>query len=614
MNNDAIKRFFRDTPIRVQRNGSLREPQIQGYLATQQHFQQSLEPGYIQLPVGCGKTGLMGITPFGIANGRILILAPNLTIRDNIQRELDIGNPNCFYKRRGVFEPTTGPYLSELKTGANIHDCDAAHIVVANIQQFVGPKNRWFSSLPRDYFDMILVDEGHHNVADTWRRMFEYFGGAKVVSYTATPTRSDGQSVRGKLLYRFGYKDSMMHGFISQIDALFVEPSELTFTVKGQVSVLKLDEVIKLRENDWFSRGVALSEECNKNIVDASILQLHNVRKYGRPRQLIAVACSIRHAGQIQSLYQERRCRVEVLHSDLHSKEQELVESRLREGLIDGVVQVGMLGEGYDLPTLAVAAVFRPYRSLSPYVQFIGRILRLALPDLPYSKANHVFLVSHLGLNDDRFWSDFTNFDNDDQEFFREYLQDHIRSESDGHVRLTLRPFMRVLNETVEHYRQRGYLGEVDDVVVEDILMTIREKGFDPSELGLTKEMIMRRMMMGHDDIKTPAYTSIVQPQRRREALKKRVHQESRSIADTVLNRFNLPHRGRQLLKYFSGTHNTDVLIRLASSRQNKVMGIESGERQSASVSQFEAAIQASPDIVDALSTLLREKLKDASS
>ena len=286
----------------------------------------------------------------------------------------------------------------------------------------------------------------------------------------------------------------------------------------------------------------------------------------------------------------------------------------LREGLIDGVVQVSMLGEGYDLPALAVAAVFRPYRSLSPYVQFVGRILRLALPDNPFLIANRVFLVSHAGLNDDRFWTDFKNFDSDDQEFFTNYLQEHIQSEAEGRGRLTLRPFMRVINEVVEHYRHQGYLKDVDDVMVDDVLKTIRDKGFDPIEFGLTEEMIKKRIGMGHGDIRTPAHTSIVQPQRRREALRVSVQQESRSIADAVLNRFSLSHRGRDLLKYFSGHHNTDVLIRLASSRQNKVMKIESGERQSASVSQLEAAIRASPDIVDALSSLLREKFESASS
>ena len=49
----------------------------------------------------------------------------------------------------------------------------------------------------------------------------------------------------------------------------------------------------------------------------------------------------------------------------------------LREGLLDVIVQVQMLGEGFDHPPLSVAAIFRPYRSLSPYIQFVGRVMRV---------------------------------------------------------------------------------------------------------------------------------------------------------------------------------------------------------------------------------------------
>jgi DNA repair protein RadD len=133
MDNGEIEQFFSETRVSIWQNGSLREPQIDGYFAIRDHFANSKTPCYVQLPVGCGKTGLMGLTPFGITRGRVLIIAPNLTIRENIRRELNVSDPNCFYTKRGVFVPKNGPYLSELKTGANIHDCDAAHIVVANI-------------------------------------------------------------------------------------------------------------------------------------------------------------------------------------------------------------------------------------------------------------------------------------------------------------------------------------------------------------------------------------------------------------------------------------------------------------------------------------------------
>ena len=241
MRNSEITTFFATQHVKIVGNPVLREPQRDGYHRIKDHFSGSSEPGYIQLPVGCGKTELMGLAPFGITKGRVLIVVPNLTIRTMVLRELDISDPNCFYNKRGVFLPTTGPYLSELKTGANLHDCDAAHMVVANIQQFAGANNRWYEKFPRDYFEMILLDEGHHNVAATWQRLLEYFEGAMVVSFTATPMRSNGQQVMGKRLYAFSYTRSMMIGFIAPLEAVFVRPEDVTFTAQGETRTLRLD-------------------------------------------------------------------------------------------------------------------------------------------------------------------------------------------------------------------------------------------------------------------------------------------------------------------------------------------------------------------------------------
>jgi DNA repair protein RadD len=620
MNNDEIGEFFKTTEVKIWNNPSFREPQIDGYFAIRDHFHRSTEPCYVQLPVGCGKTGLIGLTPFGISTGRVLIIAPNLTIRDVIRRELNVTDPNCFYIKRNAFKPTTGPFLSELKAGANIHDCDAAHIIIANIQQFRGAQNRWYERFPQDYFHMILVDEGHHNVADTWRRLFDYFINAKVVSYTATPLRSDGQIATGQRVYRFGYGRSMLMGFISQIDALFVKPTEIMFTAQGETKSYSLEQVIEMREKDWFSKGIALSEICNRSIVNASVQQLHQVRQLGAPRQLIAVACTIRHAGQVAALYREHGLQVEVLHSDtstLPEADRKRIEAALRTGLTDVVVQVGILAEGYDLPTLSVAAVFRPYRSLAPYIQFVGRILRLAAPDTFYSPSNQVYLVSHVGLNDERWWNDFTAFDKDDQEFFRDYLQDNDEEEvleDTAHPRMTLRPFMRVLHEIVESYRKLGYLKKIDDVIIRDLFDAIREKGFEPSEFGLSEDVVRRRLEAAQGETEVAVFNPIIQPQQQREALMSRMAQEARSIADTVINRFGFEHRGRELLRYFSGDHNSTILIRLANAEQNRVMGIAGGARSSATIEQLQRAIDASPDIADKMSSFVREKIKDATS
>ena len=614
MDNAEITAFFASQKVRIVSNPSLREPQVHGYHRIRDHCAVSRDPGYIQLPVGCGKTGLMGLAPFGVARGRVLVIVPNLTIRATVLRELDVSDPNCFYSKRGVFQPQCGPFVSELKTGANIHDCDAAHIVIANIQQFAGPNNTWFAKLPRDYFQMILVDEGHHNVADTWQRLFDYFAEAAVVSFTATPMRSDGKEVIGRRLYSFSYTRSMLMGFIAPIDAVFVRPEQITFTVRGETRTLDTDEVLKMRERDWFSKGVALSETCNRHIANAAVQKLREVRQRGSPRQIIAVACSIRHAEQVAGLFREHGLSVEVLHSKLEREKRDSIEAGLRSGLVDVVVQVQILGEGYDLGTLSVAAIFRPYRSLSPYIQFVGRVLRLAEPSLPASPGNRSYLVSHIGMNDERWWSDFQRFDAEDQQFFSEFLagEDDVTEGAAEGPRLTLRPFMRVVNETVEKYVQRGFLKEVDEVMVNEFLETIRAKGFDPSEFGLSEEVVRLRLEVGAQaEREVPSFDPLIQPQRRKEALKRRVYQDGRSIADTVANRLELRHGGRDLMRYFPGRGDTNIaiLITLASGLQNKEMELSGGRRDEASAAHFERALAAAPDIADSLTAAVRGKM-----
>lgn len=614
MTNEEVKYFFNNTVVKIHGNLQLREPQREGYQAIIDHCNSSSGPSYVQLPVGCGKTGLMGIAPFGVTEGRVLIVAPNITVRDTILNELDISKPDCFYSQRMVLNPSAGPYISVLKTDANIHDCDNAHIVVANIQQFVGRNNRWYEKLAPDYFRMILVDEGHHNVAESWRRLFDYFEGAKIISFTATPIRSDGQQVEGEKIYSYTYTRAMLMGFISPIDAIYISPAEVSFTAEGETKTIPLAEVLKMRDQDWFSKGIALSDECNRHIVQASIKQLAEVKRHGAPRQVIASACSIRHATQVLALYHEYGLKAEVLHSNLIQEERDRIQAALRQGIIDVIVQVQMLGEGYDLGTLSVAAVFRPYRSLSPYIQFVGRILRLANPAAVGSAANKVYVVSHVGMNDERWWEDFRNFDKEDQALFADILNpsdETIEATREG-PRLTLRPFMRVLNETVDKYVQQSYFTEIDSTMVSSFMETIRSSGFDPLEFGLTEEMVrMRLEFSAAQQQEVTPFTPPVQPQRRKEALRVKATQDARSIADVVINRLDLKHAGKDLVSKYPGRgpHNAAILITLAQKAQNEEMGVDSGQRDSASIEQFEAALAATPSITDRLTATVKTKL-----
>ena len=114
--------FTRQLP-NVEANGLLRIPQREAYLAAKQHFQEDpATPAVLQLPMGCGKTGVISMLPFGLAKKRVLVIAPNVVIRDGLASALNVSNAECFWRRFGIFP--VQPELVVTSSGATreVHD------------------------------------------------------------------------------------------------------------------------------------------------------------------------------------------------------------------------------------------------------------------------------------------------------------------------------------------------------------------------------------------------------------------------------------------------------------------------------------------------------------
>jgi superfamily II DNA or RNA helicase len=91
-----------------------------------------------------------------------------------------------FYRKCQVLLGPEYPEPAEIRgSAANRSDLDVADVVVTNVQQLQrgGNDNRWLADLPEDYFDLILFDEGHHNVADSWEVLRQKFPAARIVSF-----------------------------------------------------------------------------------------------------------------------------------------------------------------------------------------------------------------------------------------------------------------------------------------------------------------------------------------------------------------------------------------------------------------------------------------------
>src|SRR5665213_1477410 len=136
--NIPLEQFFMKTPANIEENLQLREPQVEAYRELYEFFKSGKKTAIIQIPVGCGKSGIAAIAPFGIAKGRVLVVGPNLTIKDGLFESMDVTNrQKCFWRKRNILTDEAmigGPFATTLDTG-NISVCEKSHFIVSNVHQ-----------------------------------------------------------------------------------------------------------------------------------------------------------------------------------------------------------------------------------------------------------------------------------------------------------------------------------------------------------------------------------------------------------------------------------------------------------------------------------------------
>lgn len=75
--------FFETREAAVDGNTLVREPQREAYAAIRGFAGEADREAGVVLPVGCGKSGTITISPFAFQSNRTLVVAPNLNIATN---------------------------------------------------------------------------------------------------------------------------------------------------------------------------------------------------------------------------------------------------------------------------------------------------------------------------------------------------------------------------------------------------------------------------------------------------------------------------------------------------------------------------------------------------
>ncbi|APP81554.1 DEAD/DEAH box helicase [Xanthomonas hortorum pv. vitians] len=589
-----MTRVFQEILPHVVGNDRVREPQREAYeaiagLATLGTTEK--EFGII-LPVGCGKSGTITLAPFALKSSRTLVIAPGLNIATQLVKDFDPSNSEMFYQKCAVLCAPPFPEPTEIRgTESNRSDLDSADVVITNVHQLQGGDNRWLQSLPFDYFDLILCDEGHHSVAATWEAIKTKFPNARVINFSATPLRADGQIMGGRVIYSYPIFKAIEAGYVKRLKALQLNPRTLKYVRQndGEEIEVDLDEVRRLGEEDAdFRRSIVTSKETLATVVDASIRELDRLRSEASEARLkiIASALNYEHCRQVVEAYRARGRRADYVHSRENSTANARVLKKLENHELDVIVQVRKLGEGFDHPFLAVAAVLSIFANLSPFVQFVGRIMRVVKQNNPGHPVNRGTVVFHAGANVARRWGDFRQFSKADQSYFDQLLPlegMELSGQSEREYEPTITTSLpEVMGQSEIQLEEIQLIGSD----MNSAIQLLKSKGlidgdFDPSTQSL----------------KPIPLTKVATRQAARRALNQRIQQ----AAGMLIGKYSLKADGHQLDRKRIGKTNLQVLLGDLNRRVASHVGKDFGERSEFSQSELDSIEAAFTSIVESL-------------
>ena len=328
--------------------GTLRECQIGGFCAARAHFSTMTEPCLISMPTGSGKTGLMMALSFGFKARRVLVISPAMILRQQIAEEFSslkvLRDAKCL-KLGPRLKPSVVSLDTEMRTAAQWQKL-ASYDVVTATTRTTSPKLKNVKSPPIGFFDVVFIDEAQHEPAETWRALVDCFdkNQTKIVLLTGTPYRRDRAPIGGNLSFVYPIARALK-------DRIY---ATVTFVAAGE-------PVPENRDVELARRGIQ---------------QWKRLRHSGKPLILVKTD-RVAHAGRLAQLYRSQGLRIAAIHSDQPDNTNATHVHAARHGKIDGLVVVGMVSEGLDIPELKVAVFHRNPQSLPYTLQLIGRLARV---------------------------------------------------------------------------------------------------------------------------------------------------------------------------------------------------------------------------------------------
>jgi superfamily II DNA or RNA helicase len=249
-------------------------------------------------------------------------------------------------------------------------------ITVGSVQTLM--RESRLKQFSQDYYDVIIVDEAHHCLADSYQRILDYFSGAKVLGVTATPDRGDMRNLGSyfeSLAYEYSLPRAIKDGYLAKIKALTIP--------------LRLDmSGVSARGGDYRAEEVGHALEPYLELI------AREMREHCQGRKTVVFLPLIATSQKMRDLLQSKGFRAAEVNGE--SKDRAEVLADFDAGRYDVLCNSMLLTEGWDCPSVDCIVVLRPTKIRALYCQMVGRGTRLhpgkqdlLLLDFLWHSSNH---------------------------------------------------------------------------------------------------------------------------------------------------------------------------------------------------------------------------------
>lgn len=244
---------------------------------------------------------------------------------------------------------------------------------------------------------LCLWDETHHIAARTWFKIMEAWDKATHIGFSATPCRLDGKGLDAF------YDDIVLGPSVSELIELKAL-SDYTYYAPSSPDLARMH----VSMGEYVQNEV--DEEMGKTVIIGNLVEHYG--KHAKNKKAVYFCTSIKNSIETVKAFGAQGFRFVHLDGESSTWERDQASLMLARGDLDGISNVGLFGEGYDLaaqarragwtgepPTIEAVGIARPTKSLGFSRQMIGRVLRAK--DYPGIILDHAGHLKEHGLPDD---------------------------------------------------------------------------------------------------------------------------------------------------------------------------------------------------------------------